>query len=185
MIGLGETVTAELCCNCWSEMRAGAAPVPTGDALLKAGIFLKDAKYTSAALLEVDNFYPWLLQNGLKASFVVANKGSGLQISSQESYDQIAYGIRPMVFAAIEAYRVTGLDKYAEMAGHLSAWFLGANDAGKNMYSITTGRCFDGLSSPTSVNGNSGAESTIEALLTMERVESYPAVKGALDTYKK
>jgi hypothetical protein len=126
-------------------------------ALLKAGIFLNDPAYTSAALMEVDNFYPWLLQNGLKASFVVANNGSGIQLSSELSYDQIAYGIRPMVFAAIEAYKQTGLEKYADLAGHLSAWFLGANDLNQNMYSVATGRGYDGLSS-TSVNINSGAD---------------------------
>lgn len=152
--------------------------------LLKAGIFLNDTSYTSAALMEVDNFYPWLLQNGLKASFVAANDGSGIQLSSELSYDQIAYGISPMVFAAVEAYNETGLAKYADLAGHLSAWFLGANDLNQNMYSVATGRCYDGLSA-TSININSGAESTIEALLTMERVESNTAVKAALDKYKK
>ena len=152
--------------------------------LLKTGIFLNDPVYTSAALSEVDNFYPWLLQNGLKASFVVANNGSGIQLSSVLSYDQIAYGIRPMVFAAIEAYKITTLAKYADEAGHLAAWFLGANDLNQKMYDVTTGRGYDGLSS-TSVNINAGAESTIEALLTMEKVESYPDVKAALDKYKK
>ena len=154
-------------------------------ALLKAGAFLNDPLLTSKGFAEVDNFYPWLLQNGLKSSFVVANNGSGIQLTSGQSFDQIAYGIRPMVFAAIEAYRLTGQDKYADIAGHLSAWFLGANDAGKNMYSLTTGRCYDAISSSTNVNINSGAESTIEALLTMERVESYPTVKTALNKYKK
>ncbi|MGH2648647.1 MAG: hypothetical protein ACRDE8_13810, partial [Ginsengibacter sp.] len=90
----------------------------------------------------------------------------------------------PMVFAAVEAYNETGLAKYADLAGHLSAWFLGANDLNQNMYSVATGRCYDGLSA-TSININSGAESTIEALLTMERVEANPAVKTALDKYKK
>jgi len=153
-------------------------------ALLDAGIFLSDPAYTSAALTEIDNFYPWMLQNGLKASFVVANNGSGIQLSSELSYDQIAYGIRPMVFASIEAYKVTGLTKYADIAGHLAAWFLGANDLNQNMYDVTTGRGYDGLSS-TSINVNAGAESTIEALLTMERVGNFPVVKAALDKYKK
>lgn len=152
--------------------------------LLKAGIFLNDSKYTTAALSEIDNFYPWLLQNGFKASFAVANNGNGIQVSNELSYDQIAYGIRPMVFASIEAYKVTGLDKYADIAGHLAAWFLGANDLKQNMYDVTTGRGYDGLSS-TNVNVNAGAESTIEALFTMERVESYPVVKSALNKYKK
>lgn len=153
--------------------------------LLKAGAFLNDTSYTNKGLAEVDNFYPWLLQNGFKASFVVADNGSGVQLTSSQSYDQIAYGLRPMIFAAIEAYRLTGKSKYADIAGHLSAWFLGANDAGKAMYSLTTGRCFDGLSSPTSININSGAESTIEALLSMERVENYPEVRAAMNKYKK
>jgi hypothetical protein len=154
-------------------------------ALLKAGVFLNDPQYTSRGFAEVDNFYPWLLQNGLKSSFVVASNGSGIQLTSENNFDQIAYGIRPMVFAAIEAYRLTGQDKYADLAGHLSAWYLGANDAGKDMYSLTTGRCFDAISSSANVNINSGAESTIEALFAMERVESYPAVKAALNKYKK
>jgi hypothetical protein len=154
-------------------------------ALLKAGVFLNDQQYTSRAFTEVDNFYPWLLQNGYKSSFVVANNGSGITATSEKTFDQIAYGIRPMVFAAIEAYRLTSQDKYADMAGHLAAWFLGANDAGKSMYSLTTGRCYDAISSAANVNVNSGAESTIEALLAMERVEAYPAVKAALNKYKK
>jgi len=154
-------------------------------ALLNAGIFLGNSSYTAAALTEIGNFYPWLLQNGLKSSFVVAKSGSSLQLSSELSYSQIAYGIRPMVFAAIEAYSVTGQNKYADIAGHLAAWFLGANDASQDMYSLATGLGFDGISSPTSVNTNSGGESTIEALLTMERVQAFPAVKAAFDTYKK
>jgi hypothetical protein len=139
----------------------------------------------SKALLEVDNFYPWLLQNGMKSSFVVSKNGSDVQLVSEKSYEQIAYGIRPMVFAAIEAYKITGQDKYADLAGHLCAWFLGANETGKNIYSVTTGRCFDAISSAGTININSGAESTIEALLALERVESYPAVLAALNKYKK
>lgn len=154
-------------------------------ALLKAGAFLNNAQFTAKALVEVDNFYPWLLKNGMKSSFVVAKNGDQIQLISEKSFEQIAYGIRPMVFAAIEAFRLTGQEKYADIAGHLAAWFLGANDAGINMYSLSTGRGFDGIQSPGNVNINSGAESTIEALLTLQRVEIYPAVKAALNKYKK
>ena len=90
-----------------------------------------------------------------------------------------------MVFAAAEAYKQTGQDKYADIAGHLAAWLLGANVAATNMYSISTGICYDAISAGVSVNLNSGAESTIEALLTLERVESFPAIKTALNKYKK
>ncbi len=154
-------------------------------ALMKAGAFLNDASYTAKGMAEVDNFYPWLLQNGMKSSFVVANNGGTISLTSELSYEQIAYGIRPMVSAAIEAYRLTNQGKYADLSGHLAAWFLGANDANKIMYSVSTGICFDALQSSTSANLNSGAESTIEALLAMESVDAYPAVKTALNKYKK
>jgi hypothetical protein len=152
---------------------------------MKAGSFLNDDTYTKKGMAEVDNFFPWLLQNGMKSSFEVKNNGTEITLISEKSYEQIAYGIRPMVSAAAEAYRLTNDEKYADLAGHLAAWFLGANDAGKIMYSVTTGRCFDGINSSSSVNINSGAESTIEALMTMEIVESYPAIKTALNKYKK
>jgi hypothetical protein len=154
-------------------------------ALMKAGSFLNDDTYTKKGIAEVDNFYPWLLQNGMKSSFEVKNTGTETALISGKSYEQIAYGIRPMVSAAAEAYRITNDEKYADLAGHLAAWFLGANDAGKIMYSVTTGRCFDGINSSSSINMNSGAESTIEALMAMEIVESYPAIKAALNKYKK
>lgn len=152
-------------------------------ALLKAGIFLNDATYTGAAMNEVDNFYPWILQNGYKSSMLFSKSGNVFQLLSENDYAQIAYGIEPMVFAAIEAYKETGQDKYADIAGHLAAWFFGANVTGIDMYDPATGRCFDGISSPADVNHNSGAESTIEALLTIQNVESNPAVKAAMDKY--
>ncbi|HYV91501.1 MAG TPA: hypothetical protein VE978_06950 [Chitinophagales bacterium] len=152
-------------------------------ALMQAGTFLNDPQYTTKAMIEVDNFYPWLLQNGIKSSFSLSQNGNTFQTLTDNNYAQIAYGIEPMVFAAVEAYKETGQDKYADIAGHLAAWFLGANDAGVNMYDVHTGRCYDGITSSSAVNYNSGAESTIEALLTLERVEAYPAVKEALDKY--
>jgi hypothetical protein len=154
-------------------------------ALMIAADFLKNSQYKTIALAEVDNFYPWLLQNGYKSSFAISDSAGDYQILSQSSYDQIAYGNEPMVFAAAEAYRETGQAKYADMAGHLAAWFLGANDGGVVMYNRTTGVCYDGLSQGGQANLNSGAESTIEALLTMQKVESDPVIKAALYKYRR
>jgi hypothetical protein len=154
-------------------------------ALMKAGTFLHDTTLIAKGRAVVDNFYPFLLQNGMKSSFEVESTGSDINLIGEKSYEQIAYGIRPMVTAAAEEYRLTGLDRYADMAGHLAAWFLGANDVRQAMYSMVTGRCFDGIQSSSAINKNAGAESTIEALFTMEIVEQYPAVKAALNRYKK
>ncbi len=154
-------------------------------ALMKAGEFLNDQQYISKAMIEVDNFYPWLLQSGLKSSFIVMNDGSQIKLVSEKSFEQIAYGIRPVISAAAEAFKITGEQKYADIAGHFAAWFFGNNAAGARMYSLTTGRCFDGINGPGAVNINSGAESTIEALLAMQIVEASPEIKAALKTYKK
>jgi hypothetical protein len=146
-------------------------------ALLQAGAFLNDGQYNAKAMIEIDNFYALQLQTGFKNSFVLSQSAGVFQVLNEKSFDQIAYGIEPMVFAAAEAYKITGSSKYADMAGHLAAWFLGANAAGINMYDRSTGRCYDGISSASNVNHNSGAESTIEALLTLQKVEAYPAIK--------
>ncbi len=154
-------------------------------ALMKAGAFLSDTSYTNKGFAMVDNFYTWLLQNGMQSSFVVQNSGTQITLVSEQTFDQIAYGIRPMVSAAAEAYRITNQEKYADITGHLAAWFLGNNAANQTMYSVSTGRCYDGIGSSSNVNINSGAESTIEALLAMEIVEAYPAIKVDLNKYKK
>ena len=154
-------------------------------ALMKAGKFLNNSTYTSAGFAEVDHFFPWLLTNGLQASFVAAASNGQLQITSQQTYDQIAYGIRPFVSASAEAYSETGNARYADMAGQFAAWFFGNNVTGQAMYSDSTGICFDGLSSPSGINKNSGAESTIEALLTMEIVEGNADIKKATKKYSR
>lgn len=154
-------------------------------ALMMAGNFLKNNQYNALALAEIDNFYSWQLQNGYKVSFAISDSAGDYQILSESSYDQIAYDIEPMVFAAAEAFKETGQSKYSDMAGHLAAWFMRANDAGVQMYSPSNGICYDGLSQGGSVNMNSGAESTIEALLTMQKIETDPAFKAALNKYKK
>lgn len=153
-------------------------------ALFKTGAYLLDISYRNKAMAEVDNFYPWLISNGLKSSFDVRLTNGVFTIENVKEFEQIAYGIRPMVFAAIDAYVLTNNEKYADIAGHLAAWFLGKNVAATNMFSIYTGRCYDAINTSNTVNKNSGAESTIEALLTMQRVSNYPAVKAALDKYK-
>lgn len=153
-------------------------------ALFKTGAFLNDTSYSNKAMAEVNNFYPWLINNGFKNSFDVVAVNNGFTAENTKEFEQIAYGIRPTVFAAIDAYAITNDEKYADMAGRLAAWFLGKNSATAIMFSITTGRCYDAINTGNSVNRNAGAESTIEALLTMQRVNNYPTVKAAMDKYK-
>lgn len=145
-------------------------------ALMKAGEFLQDTLYVNKGIAEVAYFYPWLLDQGMLSSFSLRKVGSAYEPFDQQQFPQIAYGIRPMLFSAIEAYRVTKDEKFARIASRLAAWFTGKNIAGSVMYDFTSGRCYDGILAANKINRNSGAESTIEALLAMQELEKFPAI---------
>jgi hypothetical protein len=153
-------------------------------ALLRAGKALNKPTWIAAARKEVDNFYPYLIQQGFMESFEVQQDGSEIKSVRSSRFSQIAYGIRPMVWTALEAYDQTKDAKYADLAGQLTSWFLGKNAANSPMYDQTTGRGYDGIGTNGQVNRNSGAESTIESLWAFQRIEQYPDALKALEKYK-
>lgn len=137
-------------------------------ALLVGGEALGEPGWTQAALVEVDNFYPRLLEQGLAEGIELRAKGAVLTETARRRFPQIAYGLRPMVFAALKAHAVTGEARYRRLADNLGAWLQGRNDAGAPVYDPVTGRAMDGIIAPGTFNRNSGAESTIEALLSVQ-----------------
>jgi hypothetical protein len=153
-------------------------------ALLRVGKALNKTAWIDVARREIDNFYPYLLKQGFLESFEVSQQGSEITATKTSRFAQIAYGVRPLVWAALEAYDQTKEARYADLAAQLSGWFLGANPAGVKMYDSTAGRCFDGITSATNVNRNAGAESTIEALWAFQQMEKYPAAVQLLEKYK-
>jgi hypothetical protein len=136
-------------------------------ALLKCYKVLKDEKLLQTALAELNGFYAALITKGYLNSFTAAKEENITKITSKEQFSQIAYNIRPMVYAFMEAYKITGEERYAKMAGTAARWFAGDNPAGTEMYNPKTGIIFDGINSVNDVNKNSGAESTIEGLLSL------------------
>lgn len=137
-------------------------------ALLLAGEQLQRPDYIASALIEVDHFYPWLLKTGLAEAMEIRAQGTGYVQVSRQQYPQIAYGLRPMVFAALKAHALTGQAKYRALAEAAGAWFHGSNAAATAMVDKASGRVFDGIPGPGQVNRDSGAESTIEALLALQ-----------------
>ncbi len=129
-----------------------------------------------AARREIDNFYPYLLKEGLPESFAVEQSGNEVKAVNTNKFSQIAYGVRPMIWATLEAYDQTKDAKYADMAVQFAGWFLGKNPANAVMYDRATGRGYDGIGPNAVVNRNSGAESTIESLWAFQRLEQYPDV---------
>jgi uncharacterized protein YyaL (SSP411 family) len=152
-------------------------------ALLQAYSITADRTLLTAALHEIDHFYLYLHQNQFLSVFSLRKEGEIIHILSKQQFSQIAYGVRPMVWACLQAGMITGDTCYYEQAAQLSGWFFGDNPAKKQMYDFHTGRCFDGIESSQKINTNSGAESTIEALLTLIRIEQNPVARRHLVEY--
>lgn len=90
--------------------------------------------------------------------------------------EQIAYGTNMLVLTYMALYEATGDVQYARYGGLAASWYFGNNMAGVQMYDPASGRVFDGINGPTEfrVNRNSGAESTIEGLMSMIAVADVP-----------
>lgn len=90
--------------------------------------------------------------------------------------EQIAYGTNMLVLTYAALYQATGDERYARYAGLAASWYFGNNMAGVQMYDPANGRVFDGINGPVSwrVNRNSGAESTIEGLMSMIAIADIP-----------
>ena len=73
-------------------------------------------------------------------------------------------------------YRATGDEKYARYGGLAASWYFGNNMAGAQMYFPDSGHVYDGINGPVSwrVNRNSGAESTIEGLMSLIAIADIP-----------
>lgn len=147
-------------------------------ALAFAGVALNDKRLLKSAEKEARSFYSRLLIEGFMKEMDVAKPGA------RTEYEQIAYGVRPMAVGLIRLYEATKNEEYLKMAGLAAAWLFGNNVLGAQMYDPSTGRCFDGIKDSVTVNKNSGAESTIEALMTVLEVEQYPQAKKYLQ-YRK
>lgn len=142
--------------------------------LLKCYQLIEDETYLVAAKKELDNFYNYLIENNFLNSFSVEKKDGLIVTTKKEIFSQIAYNIRPMVFALLEAYKITGEQKYAEHASKAALWLMGNNPAEAIMYDKESGRVYDGINSADVVNKNSGGESTIEGLLSLIKIKSTP-----------
>ena len=137
-------------------------------ALLKAGQKFNNQTYIDSALKEIDNFYPYLLENGFAEAFWIQKTDNKTFTEvKRNKYPQIAYGLRPMIWATSEAYSYSKNKKYLNITRELESWFYGQNDAKGTMYDPATGICFDGIKSEVEISKNSGAESTIESLMIL------------------
>ena len=143
-------------------------------ALLKASLVLNEESLRTSALYELNNFYERLIKSDFLSYFKVQKNECKYEVAESNKYSQIAYIIRPMIFALLEAYDVTSDSIYAIKAGKVAQWFIGRNPSSTVMYNPHTGIFFDGIENENLINKNSGAESTIEGLLSLLRMSLNP-----------
>ncbi len=134
--------------------------------LAAAGKRLGDRAMIASAEREANGFYSRLLIDGFMKECDLARKDSCVR------FEQISYAVRPMAVGLLRLSEATGERKYLIMAGLAGSWLLGDNVTGIPMYDRATGRGFDGIRDSSTINKNSGAESTIEALSTLLELES-------------
>jgi len=141
--------------------------------LLKAYQVTNDKRYRSAALNEINHFFKYQFDSKfITGEFSLKKMDGKTTLNDEKKYTIGAYGITSMVFAAIEAAKITKDKKYSMQAAELASWFFGHNTASAQMYFPGNGICYDGITNENVVNKNSGAESTVEALFTMLMIEN-------------
>ena len=133
-------------------------------AMLKAYEVLGNSTYLEAVERWADHYLIWAVEQDYFWEITVGAEDS---ISVKE-FPQIAYGISSSYRGIRALAAMTGKAEHIASAEALIQWFHGKNRAGQSMYDPATGRCYDGINSSSELNRNSGAESTIEALLALQ-----------------
>ena len=100
-----------------------------------------------------------------------ARKAFYRQGDEQARFDQQPIEAAGAVSACLQAYRVTGDDRWRKAAWSAFNWFLGDNDLQLPLYDSETGGCRDGLH-PDRANQNQGAESTLSFLMALLEMRS-------------
>ena len=127
----------------------------------RAGVLPPSALASAAA--EAETLYAHLLVEGWLHEITY-------ETGAERAFEQIAYDVRPAAVGLARLYEATGDADYAVMAGLAAAWFAGDNPAGAVMADPASGQGYDGILSPERINPNAGAESTIEAQMTLLEV---------------
>jgi hypothetical protein len=94
----------------------------------------------------------------------IGSQGFYRQTGEKARFDQ--QPVEAAGTACLQAYRMTGDDRWRGEAWKVFKWFLGDNDLQRSLYDPTTGGCRDGLH-PDRVNENQGAESTLSFLTAL------------------
>ncbi len=156
----------------WPEVRLtyeNALPVR---ALIVAGQVLASRPMIDRGLRVLD----WLILAQTAHAGHLSPVGNGWWPRGGEKaqFDQQPIEATSLLLAAESAYLLTNDERYRTAMERAYAWFLGENDLGVHVADPERGASFDGLT-PTGVNTNQGAESTLMWLTALEHIR---AIRG-------
>lgn len=141
------------------------------EALIVAGRQLGDPEAIADGIATLT----WLdgVQTSEEGNFrAVGTDSFGVPYSTPSRYDQQPLEAWATIDAALSAHQVSGDARWIEMGWRAYRWYLGANDGGVPIASVSDGDCYDGLMADRA-NLNRGAESVLSfqlATCAMERL---------------
>jgi hypothetical protein len=142
----------------WFETVLGYDNPRMSQALIEAGLALREARYTAAGL----DSLAWIARQQIAAGGHFRPVGSDTfgHDHTRLPFDQQPLEAQAAIEAAAAAYEVDADPKWRQHALAAWRWFFGANDRGVVLAELATGRCHDGIT-PRGVNENCGAESIL------------------------
>ena len=153
----------------WPEARVTYENARPARALIVAGRSLGSMAMVDLGLGVLD----WLIaaQTADEGHLSPIGNGWWTRGEAKATFDQQPIEATSLLLAAETAFGATGYQRYGEVMDQAYAWFLGANDLGIAIADPARGASFDGLT-PTGVNTNQGAESTLMWLTALEHIRA-------------
>ena len=140
--------------------------------LIVAGRRLGSADMVGTGVQALD----WLLsvQTTTGGHFSPIGNGWWSRGGVRSRFDQQPIEATALLMAAEAALEATGESRFGAAMELAYAWFLGRNDLGRSVANPTRGAGFDGLT-PSGLNTNQGAESTLMWLMAAEHIRAHRA----------
>ncbi len=145
-----------------SDWHAWGANMPA--ALAAASTVLGDRGLLRAAIDDA----------GFSAALLTSTGPDNGLLPAPSDPTQIAYGADARVQGLAAVGAASNRPGILALAGIAAGWFFGQNAGGVPVYDPATGVTQDGVNPKGRVNPNSGAESTIHGLLTMQTLDATP-----------
>lgn len=153
----------------WPERRLTYENALPARALIVAGRYLDEPRMVDRGLRVLD----WLIeiQTAPDGHFAPIGNGWWTRDGERSRFDQQPIEATAMILAAEDALAETGDDRDRAAMERAYAWFLGENDLGVTIADPARGAGADGLT-PTGINTNEGAESTLMWLMALEHIRA-------------